>query len=167
MGLLVGGVFTAAAACVLGAALLRPWMPDALLNALVALVAVLALARQAGLPIPLPQNARQVPEYIEGRGPRAGPLQFGVEMGTGLRTFMTSPVPHLALVAVVAWADLPAALIAGASFGAGRALMSLSRHASHDRAAWDARLAAREGVVKVAMLIAALVSIVTIYLTNH
>jgi hypothetical protein len=60
-------------------------------------------------------------------------------MGTGLRTFMTSSLPHLAALTVALYASWPYALLTGAAFGAGRAVMPLVRIGWGDAADWDRR----------------------------
>jgi hypothetical protein len=163
-GLLIGGVVTASVAVLLASIVLRPWAPSWLLALLVGSSVTAALAYELGLRVPLPQNNRQVPEHIEQRGPRLGPFQFGVEMGTGLRTFMTSPVPHVALVALASWAIFPHALAVGAGFGVGRSLMSISRRVAPTPADWDGALRRLEKGVRVLMLAVATACVVTIYL---
>jgi len=102
----------------------------------------------------LPQNARQVPQSVIDDGHRYGALQFGFEMGTGVRTYMTSGLPHALAVALLVLPSLPAALMAGVAFGAGRALMTLTRHAHPDRSAWDTALRTRDRLIRVVLTIA-------------
>jgi hypothetical protein len=106
----------------------------------------LALAREFQLiGFPLPERSRQVPQSIFWT--RSMPaLRFGVELGTGVRTHVTSTAPYLVLLAVVLLVRPPGlALVTGASFGLGRAFMAVSRAASVDGGAWDRRLAERLG----------------------
>lgn len=88
----------------------------------------------------LPQNARQVPQTVRGRGPSVGGFQFGFEMGTGLRTYMTTALPHVVVVAVVLGANPGAAVAGGLGFGAGRAMMLMQRGAGSRAGAWDGAL---------------------------
>lgn len=78
----------------------------------------------------LPQNPRQVPQDVRLRGGVVGGLQFGFEMGTGLRTFMTTALPHVCLVTVLLTVTHPrVALLVGGSFALGRAMvLSIRRY---------------------------------------
>jgi hypothetical protein len=102
------------------------------------------------LPFRLPQNARQVPSGIIVRADGAGALQFGFEMGTGLRTFMPTHMPHvlagLALLVVPWWA----APLLGACFAAGRVIMVHSAVRLGDATAWDIAFARRRRLIYVA-----------------
>ncbi|HEX2299225.1 MAG TPA: hypothetical protein VHH34_12045, partial [Pseudonocardiaceae bacterium] len=99
-GLLLGGASTGLLAVILGS-LLRPLLPIELGALLLAAAGVVIIAAEiAGYRLSLPQNARQVPTWIIREGSRAGALQFGYEMGTGVRTYMTSALPHLVLLTV-------------------------------------------------------------------
>lgn len=89
-GLLVGGSTTALVGVTAGSLLLRPFIPSALEIGLVIAIFGLISINEFGLVrLPLPQNGRQVPESVRDDGPRYGALQFGFEMGTGLRTYYT------------------------------------------------------------------------------
>lgn len=110
----------------------------------------------------LPQNRRQVPVWIVREGNRAGALQFGYEMGTGLRTFMTSGLPHLALLSVLLLGSWWQPLACGAAFGAGRAAMTLTRYHHGDADHWDARLAASAQPIRRLLLAAAIILVATI-----
>jgi hypothetical protein len=85
--------------------------------------AVLLLAAHAidALGLPLPQNRRQVPRDIFGKGPLRAGLQFGFEMGTGARTYVTSVAPYAVAAGVLLLAPpFNHALLAGVGFGLGR-----------------------------------------------
>ena len=139
-GLLAGGLVSALLLVVVGS-LVRPLLPLPVRLAVLAVAAVvLALAEFGLVRLPLPQNGRQVPEWVIDAGGRVGAVQFGFEMGTGVRTFMTSGLPHLLAVAVLLLGDPPVVLAAGLGFGAGRAWMTLSRLWSGDPDRWDADL---------------------------
>ncbi len=139
-GEVVGGLATALLAVLLGS-LLRPVVPLTARLAIVVVVAALVAGREFGLyRLWLPQNGRQVPQRVIYEGGERGALQFGFEMGTGLRTYMTSGLPHVLLVGILFLAPLPWALTAGAGFGAGRAVMALIRTAAPDAPRWDADL---------------------------
>lgn len=102
------------------------------------------------LPFRLPQNARQVPSDIIVRADGAGALQFGFEMGTGLRTFMPTHMPHvlagLALLVVPWWA----APLLGTCFALGRVVMVHSAVRLGDATAWDRAFARRRTLIYVA-----------------
>lgn len=125
--------------------MLRPVLPWWLRLGMVAALAVVVAGNETRLwRVPLPQNGRQVPSSVIFDGGRLGAVRFGFEMGTGLRTFMTSSLPHLAALTVALFAAWPHALLAGAAFGAGRAVMPLVRMASGDAPRWDARFLASQ-----------------------
>ena len=137
-GLLVGGLISAALLALVGVLLFRWWISAWLSMALVSGAFVLAtLADLRVLALPKVHNARQVPQAVQRRGPVVGALQFGVEMGSGARTFMTGYLPlvvALALVLIVPWQGV--ALI-GISFGAGRSIVPLVRASSHNDSHWS------------------------------
>ncbi|WP_283138965.1 hypothetical protein [Rhizohabitans arisaemae] len=124
-GLLVGGAVSGTALWALSGLTeplpgpWRAWPP--------VLAAALGVLREAGvLRIALPQNARQIPQAVLQRDVRRGALRFGFELGTGVRTYVSSTAPYvLAAGLLFARPDLPAALLIGACFGAGRALTAL------------------------------------------
>jgi hypothetical protein len=131
LGLFLGGVGVALALVVVGSlvrlpvpAVARPWV--------VAGFAVALVVRELGvLRFPLPQNARQVPQFVT-QVPFWGAVQFGTEMGTGMRTYAPTGLPHLVAVAVLLVAGWPQAIAAGLGFAAGRALMTLGFLAARD-----------------------------------
>jgi len=114
-------------------------VPAQVRQVLVVVLAVAAVLRDAGVvSFPLPQNARQVPQDVLTRDVARGSLQFGFEMGTGVRTYVSSTVPYALVAALLLTApDLVTAVAAGAGFGAGRAITPTARHASRDGEAWD------------------------------
>lgn len=118
--------------------LVRPAIPPAVSAGLIVAVGLFALAGECGLHhIALPHRKAQVPSAVIGAGGDAGALQFGFEMGCGLRTHMPSNLPYLPLVAVLLVSSWVAALLAGLGFGLGRAAMALGRHHSQDATWWD------------------------------
>lgn len=121
-------------------------LPAPARTALVLLAALLALGRDAKLlSIPLPQNARQVPQSVLQRGLVRGGLQFGFELGTGMRTYVSATAPYVVAIALLLTGpDLPEALAAGIGFGSGRALTALVRYESRlPFEAWNRHLEAR------------------------
>jgi hypothetical protein len=104
VGLVVGGLLSAAVLVTVGS-LVRLVAPPAFWAAMIAVwFAVVALREVGALSFGLPQNARLVPESVLRHGRFWGPFEFGLEMGTGVRTYVTSGlayvvVPVLALLA--------------------------------------------------------------------
>jgi hypothetical protein len=146
-GLLSGAAVVAFVAGVLGALpqLLVPAPARLLLLGAVALAVVL---RESGLLwFPVPQNARLVPEDVQLLR-RYGAWQFGFEMGTGMRTYSPSALPHLVLVAVVLVVPFPAAFAVAAGFAAGRFVMPLLSNAWSDDGSWTGRWERSEPVVR-------------------
>jgi hypothetical protein len=149
-------------AVVLGS-LLRWPLPLVARVAIAGGAAVVVIAGELGLiTLRLPQNARQVPEWIIDEGSRVGPAQFGFELGTGVRTFMTSGVPYLLAGAILLLADWRAALLAGAGFGAGRSWMALARLWYGDPARWDRTLARLMRPLRATLGCAAVVALATV-----
>ena len=95
----------------------------------------------------VPENARLVPEEVQHRG-QWGALQFGFEMGTGMRTYSPSALPHLALAAVVLVVPLPVAFVVAAGFAAGRWAMPVLSNAWSDDGGWTALWSSTEPVVR-------------------
>lgn len=137
-GLLLGGVLSAFAVLVLGS-VLRPLLPSVAPVVLVSAWLIVLVLREFGLlRLPLPQNARLVPETVFRHGRIFGPLQFGLEMGTGVRTYVTSGLPYAALAMIAFFASPVPALLAGLAFGTGRAVMTFGVLRHGPPGAWDA-----------------------------
>jgi hypothetical protein len=136
-GLVTGGAMAAAALLVIGS-LVRAPVPVAVRAALVAAALCAVLLKEAGLArFRLPESRRLVPESVFRLGRHLGPLAFGIEMGTGARTYLPSALPYAAAAAVLLLASPAAALAAGAGFGLGRALMTLSNLQYSPDNGWD------------------------------
>lgn len=158
MGLIAGGLLSGSVLWLLSglsAPLPVPWR-----YAGIVAVAVLGLLREVGLvPIRLPQNARQVPQDVLQRSLRRGALQFGFEMGTGVRTYVSASAPYVLAVAVLLGGQRPhVAMLAGIGFGVGRAMTPLARRAAGTGDRWDADLRVRIRTITVtagAVLVAA------------
>jgi len=117
--------------------LVRTPLPPAGRWTVVGVVLIAVLLRQFGvLSFRLPENRRLVPETVFRLGRHLGPLQFGLEMGTGARTYLPSGLPYVGAAVVAMTASLPLALCAGAGFGLGRALMTLSSLRFVDTDGW-------------------------------
>lgn len=159
MGLIVGGLLSGTVLGLLSG--LSAPVPVRWRYAGIVAVAVLGLLREVGLvPIRLPQNARQVPQDVLQRSLRRGALQFGFEMGTGVRTYVSASAPYVLAVALLLGGQrLHVAMLAGIGFGVGRAMTPLARRAAGTGDRWDADLRVRirtitvtAGVVLVAAL---------------
>jgi hypothetical protein len=146
-GLLLGAglvVFTAGAVGALPQALL----PAPARSAAFTLVAAPLVLREVGLlRFSVPQNARLVPVEVQDLR-RWGALQFGFEMGTGMRTYSPSGLPHVVLAAVLLVVPLPAAFALAAGFALGRLAMPLLSNAWSDDGSWTAVWARAERLVR-------------------
>ena len=146
-GLLLGALVVAFVAGAVGA-LPQSLLPAPVRYALFALVAVPVLLREIGVVrFPVPENARLVPEDVQHLC-RWGALQFGFEMGTGMRTYSPSALPHLVLAAVLLVVPLPAAFGLAAGFALGRLAMPVLSNAWSDDGAWTQVWAGAERVVR-------------------
>lgn len=97
-------------------------MPEGWRPAVAITAALLGVARDAGLvTLRLPQNARQVPQDVLQRDLVRGALQFGFELGTGVRTYVSASLPYVAALAVLLANDVGTALLTGLGFALGRA----------------------------------------------
>ncbi|CUR62560.1 membrane hypothetical protein [metagenome] len=93
------------------------------------------------------------------RGPTYGALQFGFEMGTGLRTFMTSVLPHAIALCALFFLPTADAVLAGFGFGAGRAAVPLARAIPGNEPGWtftfDASASRVRTILGISLLVAA------------
>lgn len=121
-GLFIGALATAFAFMVLGSVVRAP-LPTIACQVLAGVVASVFLLREFGvLKFPLLQNARLVPQFVT-HMPFWGSVQFGAEMGTGMRTYSPTGLPHVMAVSLILLATWSDALMAGAGFALGRTLM--------------------------------------------
>ena len=137
-------------ACIAGVlgALPQALIPAPVRAALLDLVAFVVLGRELGLwRFAVPENARLVPEDVQHRA-QWGALQFGFEMGTGMRTYSPSALPHLVLAAVVLVVPLPVAPLVAAGFAAGRFAMPVLSNAWSDDGGWTELWSAAEPVLR-------------------
>jgi len=141
-GSIVGGVLSAVALILLSGFFSR--VPRTVGWLGVGVTASLALARDVGwVRINLPQAARQVPRDIFRRGSISAGLQFGFEMGTGARTYVTSSLPYVAaLLVLFHLVSITSAITLGVGFGLARGLIPLIKRASRDCEVWDLRIGA-------------------------
>jgi len=140
VGAILGGVTTALVAVVVSG--LASPVPTVWAMGLIAAFGIAATLRDMGVvSFSLPQNARQVPQEVFAFGHSRGAFQFGYEMGTGVRTYVTSTAPFVVLLGVILLVDgALVAVVAGFGFGLGRAMMPLARYISEQRHPWDLRL---------------------------
>ena len=82
----------------------------------------LAVVELTGRGGSLPQNRRQVPAAQVRADRVLGPMSFGFEMGTSVRTFNTTVGPYLVLAVVALGAPL-AVVAAGLGFGLSRGIV--------------------------------------------
>lgn len=106
-------------------------LPDSWRPALLVALAGLALLLRHG-PLTrlasLPESRRQIPAETLGGGAARGALRFGLELGTGVRTYAPALAPYmLALTILVARPGLYLALLAGLGYGIARGLPLLVR----------------------------------------
>lgn len=137
LGLVAGGIVSALVLVTVGS-IVRLLLPVWAWAALVAAWFVVIAVREVGLvSFGLPQNARLVPESVFRHGRFFGPFEFGFEMGTGVRTYVTSGLPYVALFLVALFASPAMALLAGIGWGLGRTLMLLGNLRYSYDGAWD------------------------------
>jgi hypothetical protein len=103
-------------------------------------LSVILVAELLGRPLRLPQSHRAVPQVVIPEARAQGALQFGFEMGTGVRTFMPTGLPHALVIGVLVSGEVLPGLLAGVGFATGRAAMTLLRSASGAPSVWDAAL---------------------------
>lgn len=73
--------------------------------------------------VKLPEARRQIPAEVFGGSLVRGAYRFGLELGTGVRTYVPSPAPYfLLLVVFFARLTLADAVLVGVGFGVGRAV---------------------------------------------
>jgi hypothetical protein len=137
LGLVTGGAITAAALLVVGSLVRAPLPAPARWAVVGAALCAVLLKESGALRLDLPENRRLVPESVFRLGRHLGPLAFGIEMGTGARTYLPSALPYAGAVAVLLLASAPAALCAGAGFGLGRALMTTANLGYSGDGSWD------------------------------
>lgn len=138
IGLLAGALAVSLAAMVLGAFVGAIPLPDPVWSALMLVVGMLLSLRHIGvISFWMPENQRLVPETVFRFGPVIGAAQFGLEMGTGMRTYVTSSLPYLLLLDAVLARDPAACVLAGVGFALGRSLMATLSVSSAEPTGWD------------------------------
>jgi hypothetical protein len=138
-GLALGGALTGGLLGLVG--VLLPFSPT---PASLALAAVTGIALAAydlrARAVALPQRRALVPQEVFLRSTSAGFLRFGLEFGSGVRTYLPSAAPYAVVTLVLLATDgaLPG-LLAGLSFGLGRAVAPLQAVGA-DEARWSGDL---------------------------
>lgn len=128
IGSLVGALTTAAGALVL-AGLLSPIPTSVRTGVALAVLAGLAVHQSSLRRLRLPQHAHQIPQSVFHRAPTAAARRFAFELGTGVRTYITTAAPYgvaavLVLSPPVGLAPaLLATSLAGIGFGLGRSVI--------------------------------------------
>lgn len=113
--------------------LVRLPLPPGVVPPLAATLMLAFLLRETRLiKFPLPQNARLVPQFVT-RVPVWGSLQFGIELGTGMRTYSPTGLPHVTVVALFFLGGWQEAVATGTGFAAGRAVMMLTFILARDK----------------------------------
>lgn len=137
-GLVAGGLLAATFFVVVGS-LLRPLLPDWARLAVVAPFLVFIVLREYGWfrSVRMPENRRLVPVTVFRLGRLLGPFQFGLEMGTGARTYLPSGLPYVMALAVAFFASPLLTVVAGAGFGVGRSIMTIASVSYGGDSAWD------------------------------
>jgi hypothetical protein len=136
-GLVAGGVVAATVLLVAGSLIRVPIPEPVRVAVLVMFMAAIVLRELNVLTFRLPQNKRQIPHSVFRLGRLAGPFQFGLEMGTGVRTYLPGGLPYVAGAAVLLFAPIHTAIAVGAGFGLGRSLMTVSNLRYSDDNSWD------------------------------
>lgn len=151
-GLVLGALATAMGLLVVGS-LVRLAFPVSVWRWVLGAAVVALVLRELGLVrFWLPQNKRLVPEHVHRHGKAFGPLQFGFEMGTSLRTYTPSALPHAAALAVALLAGPLAAILVGVGFGLGRSAMTLGNlNFSRDNS-WDVAWLDHERLIRLALV---------------
>jgi hypothetical protein len=160
---LVGGALPVATLVWLAGGLLTP-VPLNVLRLVLGVAVVTLLLRDIGVVrLRLPENHRQVPQSVLGKPGLMPAIRFGLELGTGVRTYIPTTPPYmLALALFLLPVSVSAAAVAAVGFAAGRAATPTIRMYSGNVRRWDEHLQRRLRVVVVgcaciaALLVAAL-----------
>jgi hypothetical protein len=140
-GASLGGLATLTVAHVLGG--LVSWIPSAGRVGALTVASVVVLAQTLGLAaVPVPQRRAMIPIERFDRRQGAAQFLFGLELGSGLRTYLPSLAPHLvaafALAHVVPVWGLP---VLAVGWGVGRSLPLIARLGDGRRGGWTGQAA--------------------------
>ena len=159
-GLALGGLLTGTLLALV--AVLVPLSPTrgSLLLAAAASVALAAYDLRVAS-VELPQRRSLIPQEVFLRSPALGFVRFGLEFGSGIRTYVTSGAPYAVVALVLGATDgvVPGALM-GLAFGLGRALAPLQAVAGVERS-WAGDVArVSRALERAASVVVALVAVV-------
>jgi hypothetical protein len=87
------GALTAVFPLWLASGLMQPVPPSLRVGMLVLIASFTVLRDWEIIRFRLPENRRQVPQIVFAKGRSRAALQFGFEMGTGVRTYVTATSP--------------------------------------------------------------------------
>jgi hypothetical protein len=133
VGLMSGGALSGVAVGLLAA--LLPWTPSPG-SALIVAVAAIALAVYdlSVRKVNLPQRRELIPQEVFFRSHARGFLRFGLEFGSGTRTFVTSASPYILIAMMLGLStSFTQVVLVGAAFGFGRSIGPLQAILAEDR----------------------------------
>ena len=137
---LAGGAATGLAVGLIGALVPPLHLPGLAGVLAVLLLSVLAALRDLNIVAKfwLPENQRQVRSTVRLLPNSVGAAMFGVELGSGVRTYVSGTAPYIAILVVGLFADaFAAAILAAGSFGLARGLVAVDRFLHTDTERWD------------------------------
>ena len=122
MGLATGGALSGAAMGLLVAVV--PWPRSAVSTIIAAVLAFSLAIYDLMVPaIKLPQRRSLIPQEVFYRSHALGFLRFGMEFGSGVRTFVTSASPYILIVMMLSVPTSFAQVVGvGVAFGVGRSV---------------------------------------------
>lgn len=159
MGLIAGGALSGVAIGLLAA--LLPWTPSSGSVLVVAVIAIaLAVYDLCVKKVNLPQRRELIPQEVFFRSHAFGFLRFGLEFGSGVRTFVTSASPYILIAVMLGQsASFTEVVLIGAAFGFGRSIGPLQALLADDRF-WSQDLTSTSRLVeRLGSVLAAVVSV--------
>lgn len=147
-GLLAGSIATG---CVAGALALSVSDIPTAVRSVIALTLILSISivSLTGNLSTLPQHRRQIPETLPEENPVSGAFQFGFELGTMVRTHVTSCLPYILVVLVVFVGNgMLMAIVASIGVGLGRSSVIADRYRFSTSDAWSASLGVKKSLHK-------------------
>lgn len=135
LGAVAGAMLTALAAWVVSG-FTEPLTAELRVGLLVAGAALLWLAKEGPMSgrIALPEARRQIPVEVFYRGWARGAFRFGLEMGTGVRTYVPTVAPYVLLAALLLGRfGFGAAVLIAVGFGNGRTMPLFVQFSLDDR----------------------------------
>ena len=137
VGLFLGATATASALWTLSG--VTAPIPTSLRYAILGTLTLATLVRETRLVnFSLPKLGSQVPRTIFRHGTPNASLRFGIELGLGYRTIVTSALPYLLAAALLlSDATYTGAFVAGCGFATARGIIPVARLIARNRPAWD------------------------------